>query len=262
MKKIKFFFAPIAILIVDIIWEIYSKILKLNVTYNSKLVKFFMYPVGHISKEIFRENFFSKFEYKERVFIENFVTNNSNVVNIGANIGFYTLLCATISKEGKVFSIEPSTNNFKNLNNNIELNALTNVVAYNVGIGDFDGEMKLYKDVSNPTLDSHYTVVNDNSDNIVLEKILINKLDSLLPELPNIDLVIMDVEGYEFEALSGAILFLKTYPNVTFLIELTKNHDKVINLMESFGLKPFTILGNGLLSPAVNYHGNLIFKKL
>ena len=58
-----------------------------------------------------------------------------------------------ISRNGKILQLVKDNNiawhagisnwfNFKNLNNNIELNALTNVVAYNVGIGDFDGEIQ------------------------------------------------------------------------------------------------------------------------
>ena len=259
MKKI---ILPFAEILVNFLWYVYSKIFKCKVSYKTNIVEFKMLPVGHISKEIFGERFFGKFEYKERLFVENFLKIDSNIVNIGANIGFYTLLSSCIAKDGSVFAFEPSSENFKNLNNNIELNSFGNIHAFNVGIGDFDGQLELYRDVANPELDSHYTLTNENSNNIVLEKILINRLDTFLPQFPdNIDLVIIDVEGYEFEALIGARKFLETHSNATFLIETTKNHVEVVDLMKSLNFKVFTLSDSAVLFPATNFHGNLIFKK-
>lgn len=259
MKKI---FVLIVLSIYDIIWFVYSKILKLKVVYKSRNTTFKMNSVGHISKEIFREIFFGKFELNERIFVENSLNQNSNVLNIGSNIGFYTLLCAKMATNGKIFSFEPSSSNFKNLINNIKLNSLDNIVAYNIGLGEFEGETELFKDSSNPNLDSHYTVVNEFSENLVLEKIPIKRLDSFLSDFPPIDLIIIDVEGYELEVLQGASLFLREFPYATYLIETTKNHKNVVEIMKANGFSPLTISYNGDLSPAVNFHGNLVFKNI
>lgn len=251
----------LAIVVYNTIWFVYSKILKQKVVYKTNKLSFLMYPKGHIPKLILRERFFGKFEHNERLFVEESLNLNSCVLNIGSNIGFYTLMCSALAKNGQIFSFEPSSKNFFNLKSNVSLNSFSNITLFNFGLGENEGEVSLYKDANHPNLDSHYTVVNDYFDNSILEKIQIKRLDSFLSELPSIDFIIIDVEGYELEVLKGASEFLKKNNNSIYLIETTKNHEKVVEIMKFYGLYPFTILNNGILQPATNFHGNLVFKR-
>ena len=95
-----------------------------------------------------------------------------------------------------------------------------------------------------------------------MEKIQIKQLDSFLDDFPVIDLIIIDVEGYELEVLQGATMFLKEFPSAIYLIETTKNHEKIVAIMKSNGFSPFTISNEGVLIPAISFHGNLVFKNI
>jgi len=59
--------------------------------------------------------------------IKNKIKEGDIVLNIGANIGYYTLLIARlVGSNGKVFAFEPDLNNFKILKKNIEINNYKN----------------------------------------------------------------------------------------------------------------------------------------
>jgi len=125
-------------------------------------------------------------------------------LDIGANIGYYTLLESKIvENNGKIIAIEPSPINFGQLQKNIEMEGATNIEVYNLAGGDKDGKIKfLLKKQSNLS-----RIVSEDeikpSDNIV--EVPIRKLDSFLEErsLDKLDFLRMDVEGYELNIYDG-----------------------------------------------------------
>ena len=71
-------------------------------------------------------------------------------VDVGANIGYYTLLAAQrVGPKGKVFAYEPNPENFALLKDNIELNQLHNVHSFPWALYDDDKEGALYLSASN-----------------------------------------------------------------------------------------------------------------
>ena len=64
------------------------------------------------------------------------------VVDIGANVGVFTVLAAERTRN-KVYAFEPHPENFKYLRENIALNGLTNVVAHEAGVTDVSGTQML-----------------------------------------------------------------------------------------------------------------------
>jgi FkbM family methyltransferase len=207
--------------------------------------------------------YLNKFEEKERIFISSIIKSDSNVVNIGANIGLYTVLCAVKANKGVVYSFEPEINNFQKLINNVQLNNLTNVRTYNCALGSKIEKMNLYKDSLNPKLDSHYTLLtNRNTNNDLLSTINVITLDSLFDNLnENINLLIMDVEGFESEVLIGATNFLKNNQDCIFMIEVTKNHALIFDIMLNNNYLGYKLGFNNDLIQIESGHGNIIFKK-
>jgi len=64
--------------------------------------------------------------------------------DVGAHVGRYTVYAGKlVGKNGKVVSIEPNPSNFSSLLENIKLNALENVKAYNLAAADFNGVVEL-----------------------------------------------------------------------------------------------------------------------
>ena len=255
-KVIRFLLLPFYKKYINLSWYLYSKILKKNITIKiKKFEKIYFTPLGHIAKELFIGNF----EPNEKLFIENNLSINSNVLNIGANIGYYTILASKISNSGIIFSFEPSKLNYDRLIKNISLNNLKNIKTYNIALGNTNDTLNLYADSKNPHLDSHYTLCNDAGINGEVEKVTVAPLDDFLNIIPKIDIVIIDVEGFEFNLLNGAKEFIKNNLSAKYLIEVTKNQLDVIKLMQNFGFNVYAISNNGKLIQTEEIHGNLVF---
>ncbi|KKQ64373.1 MAG: Methyltransferase FkbM [Candidatus Shapirobacteria bacterium GW2011_GWF1_38_23] len=75
-----------------------------------------------------------KFEKFETALMENQINSESVCVDVGANIGYYTLLLAI--KVKRVYAIEPGGESFLILKKNVEVNNLKNVVLLNIGASD------------------------------------------------------------------------------------------------------------------------------
>ena len=88
-------------------------------------------------KEHYIENEYEKFS--SDLFL-NYIKEDSTVVDVGANYGYYSLLAATKNKSGVVYSFEPVKENFDVLNKNIKENDFLNVKTFNLAISDDSGE--------------------------------------------------------------------------------------------------------------------------
>jgi FkbM family methyltransferase len=132
--------------------------------------------------------------------------------DIGANIGYYTLLESRIvGKNGKIIAMEPSPVNFSKLQKNIQMEGAKNIELFNLAGGNKDGKIKfLLKKQSNLS-----RIVSEDeitpSDNII--EVPIRKLDGFLQDLSleKLDFLRMDVEGYEFYIYEGIRNSVKKY---------------------------------------------------
>ena len=133
------------------------------------------------------------------------------VVDLGANMGYFTLLAARlVGSEGRVFAFEPEPTNFAHLTRNIELNAYRQVTAYQKAVSDRYGSAKLFI----CTYDSGHHTINQ-FDGIAAyargrpataEWVEIDTvpLDEFLGEAAaRVGVLKMDIEGAEALALDG-----------------------------------------------------------
>jgi len=140
-------------------------------------------------------------------------TNIRNILIIGGHIGSLCIPLArkVLNRGGVVQVFEPHPGTFEHLIHNIRLNDLHNIVAYNYGVG--------LKTETGYFADSHLASESDNghiftredldnmrrhgdNDHIAPETVQLVNLDSV--HLDPFDLVIMDVEGMEYEILQSA----------------------------------------------------------
>lgn len=139
----------------------------------------------------------------------NSINKIENIIDIGANFGYHSLL---FSKEvlGFVYSFEPQIQNYNLLINNIKHNNITNIIPYNFACGDI--ECDIYMPIINTT---NYSInMGDFTPNYLLNNYSYSitksiKLDNL--NLPKIDLIKIDVQGWEKKVLEGSINLLNTY---------------------------------------------------
>ncbi len=148
------------------------------------------------------------------------------VVDVGANIGYYTILLADkVGKTGKVYAFEPDKTNFEILKKNIKANNLKNVVAVNAAVGNKNETKTLYK--SNENLGDHKLyethppcghppLRKGGQNNLVEKPINVVKLDNYLKN-QKIDLMKIDTQGWEPEVINGAKGLIDENKPVMFL---------------------------------------------
>jgi FkbM family methyltransferase len=143
--------------------------------------------------------------------LKGFIHKGMTSVDIGANIGYYALLEANlVGQQGKVLAIEPESRNYELLLYNIELNNIKNIiVAPQCAIGSADSLGKLYLGGSA----NWHSLSSTSDDTSPYVEVPVRKLDSLLGEmdLPSVDFIRMDIEGYEVEATKGMWHTLDTF---------------------------------------------------
>jgi FkbM family methyltransferase len=145
--------------------------------------------------------------------LRGFIHEGMKVVDLGANIGYYALLEAQlVGQQGQVLAIEPALENYELLLYNIELNRVKNIqMAPPCAIGSTDTVGKLYIGGS---ANWHSLMPNLlGGDPSAYVEVPLRTLDSLVKEVnfPRVDLLRMDIEGYEVEAVKGMWHTLETF---------------------------------------------------
>jgi FkbM family methyltransferase len=122
-------------------------------------------------------------------------------VDIGANIGYYTLLAARqVGPGGRVYAFEPDAENFKLLRKNIGINGYANVTLIPSAVSSQTGEAKLYLNPLN--LGDHRLV--DSKDGraaISIQRVALDDYFKQLETPPHF--IKMDIQGAESGALAG-----------------------------------------------------------
>ena len=129
-----------------------------------------------------------------------FLVQESDIVmDVGANIGAFTVLAGRRAGRGQVYAIEPSRNNFAQLSENVRLNELRHVHLFNVALDATEGETILNMGGACPSLVS-------NAEFNLSEKVRTETLAGFLKHegLNRVDLLKMDCEGSEFDILMSA----------------------------------------------------------
>ena len=118
-------------------------------------------------------------------------------VDIGANLGYYTVLaCGTV---GRIVAFEPSVDNVAILRKNVDANGATNVTVVPSGIGDTVETRRLSLDADNK---GKHSLVEGAGRS---EEISVTTLDRARAErgIERVDLIKMDIEGWEAHAFAG-----------------------------------------------------------
>src|SRR3972149_4029388 len=142
------------------------------------------------------------YEKYETALFKRLVKKGMVVVDIGANIGYYTLLAAhLVGDAGKVFAFEPDPYNFSLLCKNIEVNGYRNVIPVRKAVFSKSGKMELFLDKSNLGGHSLSEANVDTGASITVE---VTSLDDYFRNTDyKIDVIKMDVQGLEMEVLEG-----------------------------------------------------------
>ncbi len=155
-------------------------------------------------------------EKAEVNFLNKTVKSGMVVLDIGANIGFYTqIFSKLVGKEGRVYAFEPEKNNFRNLKRLCR--DLNNVTLNNVAVGEKNGKIKLY--LSEKLNVDHLTYDNKEQRRFVSTKLV--TIDKYFDKGERIDFIKIDTQGFEYQVLLGMIKTLKRLTKVMILSEFS-----------------------------------------
>jgi len=195
-------------------------------------------------------------EYNEMGFLLHFLKPADTFVDIGANIGSYTILASSQVKANSI-SIEPLQETFKKLIDNILINKVEqNVKAFNIGLGSEIGKIHFTQ-----SLDTiNHVATKEEIDTI---EVKIDTLDNLLMNEQCPSLIKIDVGGYENEVINGAEKTLENQSLKAIIIELNGSgssygyDDENIHLkLLQYGFKPYCYNPKGKELKALKTFGN------
>ena len=176
------------------------------------------------------------YELKKRLAFERIIQPGSIVYDIGANVGYFSLLAAVlVGPEGRVYAFEPLPRNVAYLLKHIKLNHIDNIQVFKAAVSNLSGEA--FFDLGASTAMGHLSESGE-------IKVQLVCLDQMLEsgELQPPDYMKVDVEGAEYDVLRGAPNLLKTYQPVLFLdTHHRQAHHLTINLLAELGYR-FDIL--------------------
>ncbi len=136
------------------------------------------------------------------------------VVDIGANLGYYTLIASAHVR--RVISFEPESENAALLLRTLERNQRNNVTLVQKGLGEKEETLSL---AIHPDNKGKHTLLPTDESGVTSTDISVTTLDAALETLgaPRVDLIKIDIEGWEAKALRGAARTLRaSHPTIMF----------------------------------------------
>jgi FkbM family methyltransferase len=152
-------------------------------------------------------------EFQDMAFLLHFLRKEDLFIDVGANIGSYTILAAS-EVGAEVISFEPLPKTFNILKENIAINGLEHLThLYNNGVGNGNGILRFTNDLD--TI-NHVIMDDDSKDGIEVKIVSIDAIATI--DKPC--LIKIDVEGFETEVLKGMEKTLKNANIKALIIEL------------------------------------------
>lgn len=242
MKKFIYNVRP-AILQSVLINLFYGNSLKRRKFYYLNKYDFFMFldPFSHLGKILTDDELYEK---DTCYMINKYIKKDSIFFDIGANEGFFSVVASKKIITGKIYCFEPQKNLLKIIEKNLLKNNFKNFFLLDFGIGESEyfTNLNVFQDTNtgaSSILKKHFL-------NTKKTKIKIKSLDHFVSEerlYDQIDLVKIDIEGYEIQAIKGMENLLKEKKINTLLIDY---HMHIVNnkvrlehekLILSFGYK-------------------------
>lgn len=197
--------------------------------------KFPYYGNGDRSEVMYHSNW-NKFYKEELVKINEHVTKGDVVIDVGGNLGFYTLILSElVGTAGKVYTFEPSPEIFERLNRTILINNLYNVESFMVGFGEEEGKTELYY---NPSQSGLSSIVQKISSGTIAEEIKLTTLNKFSCKIKKrISFIKIDTEGYEPQVLlGGTSVLLNDKPTICIELggEYIESSIAALKILEKF----------------------------
>ncbi|HSX12955.1 MAG TPA: FkbM family methyltransferase [Chlamydiales bacterium] len=184
--------------------------------------------------------------------VKKYTREGTIAIDIGAHIGIHTItMSKKVGSTGRVISFEPQFKIFRELYQNIKLNACDhNVILLRNALGDYEGQVEM--SIRNPENEGGTSIGRDGD---IAD---MRTLDSF--NLDNVSFIKIDVESYELNVLRGAKETIqRNKPVIVF--EILGNHDldhcseelkmqceSTIEFLRALGYRVYRIYGNDFIA--------------
>ncbi len=167
------------------------------------------------------------YEPLETAIVRSEVKPGARVLDLGANIGYFSLLLARcVGPQGSVIAVEPDPDNAMILRRNVEANGYRNVKVLEKAASDAAGTTRLYRQLRSG---AHHSLAEQAPGDAYIE-IGTVRLDDVVTG--PIDFMKIDVEGAEMLAMAGAERLMAQSPDLVLLTEYNPR------ALAAFGVDP------------------------
>ena len=159
------------------------------------------------------------FEPSTATLLESLCKTDSRVLDIGANIGVTGIAIAQFAPLGKIAAIEPIPAAYDLLKINVANSRHVNLTTHNFALGSKYGEVQMQGNPDNLSGSFVSERHNIDDDFHFTEVVSQHKLDDIFEDLSldRLDMIKIDVEGYEIDVLEGGASVLSTYKPIVML---------------------------------------------
>lgn len=202
------------------------------------------------------------FGFKEpsRMDLYNLIEEGQTVFDIGANVGDITMhIAQKIGDRGVIHSFEPDPINYKRISKNISLNTFKNIHLNNMGLGSETAKLKIIvRDEYNRGMNQLVKGSVKEGDDFIQ----IMRFDDYVKKngINKIDVIKIDVEGFDFEVLKGASDTLdKFHPKLFIeldddcLIKQDASATQLVTFLEKKGYKITNVDTKKLINSSMDF---------
>ena len=185
--------------------------------------------------------FLGDYEKPEIDYISQYLKPGNVFVDIGANIGLFSLNASKIvGDKGKVISFEAFSSNYRQFKNNIEINNFKNIISENKAISNQNSTVEILYNEGDHNIGMASSFLKHFTSKEIVESITLDDYASN-NSIEKIDLIKIDIEGGEYNAILGMTKILSdSKPQV--LIEINhqtlqdsgRSEKEIIDLFNQF----------------------------
>jgi FkbM family methyltransferase len=248
--------------------ERFIKLPKNEVLYTNPYgIKFKLDLNDHVMRNIYLRGVYERNTFRHLCKI---VKPQDTFVDVGANIGAYSIGLSPFLNKGKIISFEPNPRAIQYLEENIRHNKLKNITVNRLGLSDNLEKATLYN-TSNLTTASLNVIKNSDQK----EETSLITLDKYCKDnnIDKIDILKIDIEGHEYKAIKGAVEIITKSKSMVLVAEINDctlhtGHSKqeLFEFIVSLGFNAFLPKGfpfklRKVNSLPDNYQNNIVFIK-
>ncbi len=201
-------------------------------------------------------------EYEDVYFLKKIIRPGDYCADIGAHLGYFTIELSRLAGEsGKVFAVEPITPFHRTLQRLLQRKKARNVTLYKLALGG-SGD---YVDMGIPRVGAErkfaHARIKENNEHLEFvrsEKVKNEAGDSLFLQLPRLDYVKCDVEGFEYQVFASTLRTLEVH-HPMLLCELFDRHllIRFYELLQPLGYRVYTLDKDALVAADVYAEGQI-----